>query len=151
MARFAAATFEGRCAERGLEAARLLLILYSQMVYSTLSYAAAVWAPALALAAAARPVVGSSGHSAAELQHSRALRRLLGLPTRTPVATVLAEAGEPPLYITWLVRAARFLEHCCGSARGQPADGSRVPCHTCGTAAVGSPAAARHGSSRGRF
>jgi hypothetical protein len=78
------------------------------MVDSTLSYAAAVWAPALALAAAARPVVGSSGHSAAELQHSRALRRLLGLPTRTPVATVLAEAGEPPLYITWLVRAARF-------------------------------------------
>ena len=108
MARFAAATFEGRCAELGLEAARLLLILYSQMVDSTLSYAAAVWAPALALAAAARPVVGSSGHSAAELQHSRALRRLLGLPTRTPVATVLAEAGEPPLYITWLVRAARF-------------------------------------------
>ena len=108
VARFAAATFEGRCAELGLEAARLLLILYSQMVDSTLSYAAAVWAPALALAAAARPVVGSSGHSAAELQHSRALRRLLGLPTRTPVATVLAEAGEPPLYITWLVRAARF-------------------------------------------
>ena len=52
-----------------------------------LSYAAAVWAPALALAAAARPVVGSSGHSAAELQHSRALQRLLGPPTRTPVAT----------------------------------------------------------------
>jgi hypothetical protein len=155
VARFAAATFEGRCAELGLVAARLLLILYSQMVDSTLSYAAAVWAPALALAAAARPVVGSSGHSAAELQHSRALRRLLGLPTRTPMATVLAEAGEPPLYITWLVHAARFWSTVVAAPQGslirQPADGSRVPCHTRGTAAVGSPAAARHGSSRGRF
>ena len=108
VARFAAATFEGRCAELGLEAARLLLMLYSQMVDSTLSYAAAVWAPALALTAATRPVVGGSGLSAAELQHSRTLRRLLGLPTRTPIATILAEAGEPPLFISWLVRAARF-------------------------------------------
>ena len=108
VARFAAATFEGRCAELGLEAARLLIILYSQMVDSTLSYAAAVWAPALAMAAARRPVVGSSGLSAAELQHLRTLRRLLGLPNRTPAATILAEAGEPPLFITWLVRAARF-------------------------------------------
>ena len=93
---------------KGLEATRLLLILYSTFVDSTLSYAAAVWAPGLALAAARRPVVGGSGLSAAELQHHRCLRRLLGLPTRTPTATVLAKAGQPPLYITWLVRAARF-------------------------------------------
>ena len=108
VARFAAAAFEGRCTEMGLEAARLLLQLYGQLVDSTLSYGAAVWAPGLALAAATRPVRGGSGLSAAELQHHRTLRRLLGLPTRAPIAAILAEAGEPPLYITWLVRAARF-------------------------------------------
>ena len=42
---FAVAVFDGRGAALGLEAARLLLILYQQMVDSTLSYAAAVWAP----------------------------------------------------------------------------------------------------------
>lgn len=117
-ARFAAAAFEGRCAEMGLEAARLLLILYSQMVDSTLSFAAAVWSPSLALAAARRPVVGGSGLSAAELQHCRSLRRLIGLPIRTPVATILAEAGEPPLYITWLVRAARFWSTAVAAPEG---------------------------------
>ena len=117
-ARFAAAAFEGRCAEMGLEAARLLLILYSQMVDSTLSFAAAVWSPSLALAAARRPVVGGSGLSDAELQHLRALRRLIGLPTRTPTATILAEAGEPPLYITWLVRAARFWSAAVAAPEG---------------------------------
>lgn len=44
VARFAAAMFEGRCAELGLQATRLLLILYSTFVDSTLSYTAAVWA-----------------------------------------------------------------------------------------------------------
>ena len=42
VARFATAMVEGRRAELGLEAARLLLLLYSQMVDSSLSYAAAV-------------------------------------------------------------------------------------------------------------
>ena len=104
----AAALFEGRCAHLGLEAARLLLQVYSQMVDSSLSYGAAVWAPGLALAAAQRPVSGASGHSAPELHHHRTLRRLLGLPKRAPIATILAEAGQPPLHISWLVRAARF-------------------------------------------
>jgi hypothetical protein len=122
VARFAAADFEGQCAQQAspaavlegrvaelrLESARLLLLLYHQMVDSTLSYGAAVWAPGLAFAAARRPVCGGSGLSAAELQHHRTLRRLLGLPTRTPIATILAEAGEPPLYVSWLVRAARL-------------------------------------------
>ena len=52
VARFAAAMFEGRCTELGLEAARLLVLLYSQMVDSTLSYAAATGAPGLAAEAA---------------------------------------------------------------------------------------------------
>ena len=83
------------------------------MVDSTLSYAAAVWAPGLALDAARRPVVrGASGSqsspSEAEDQHHSFLRRLTGLPTRTPLPTVLAEAGQPPLYISWLASSARL-------------------------------------------
>lgn len=123
VARFAAVQFEGRCAELGLEAARLLLLLFDSLVDSTLSYAAAVWAPGLAAAAAARPVISggaraassSSGTSSssntaseAELQHLRFLRRLLGLPVRVPVAVVLAEAGQPPLYVRWLAAAVRL-------------------------------------------
>ena len=76
--------FEGRCAGLGLEAARLLLLLYQSLVDSTLSYCAAVWAPFLAYTAARRPVVGGSRLSAAKLQQLRTLRRLLGLPQRTP-------------------------------------------------------------------
>ncbi len=108
VARFAAATFEGRCAEMGLEAARLLLLLYHSLVDSTLSYCAAVWAPGLAYTAARRSIAGGSGASAAEQQHHRTLRRLLGLPQRAPTAAILAEAGEPPLYVTWLAAAARL-------------------------------------------
>ncbi|KAI3434647.1 hypothetical protein D9Q98_002712 [Chlorella vulgaris] len=108
VARFAAAAFEGRCAELGLEAARLLLLLYHSLVGSTLSYCAAVWAPGLACTAARRPINGGSAPSAAEQQHHRTLRRLLGLPQRAPIATILAEAGELPLYITWLISAARL-------------------------------------------
>jgi hypothetical protein len=107
VARFAAAMFEGRCSELGLEATRLLLLLYDQMVDSTLSYAAAVWAPGLALEAVRRPVTGGGG-SAAERQHHTSLRRLLGLPLRAPIATILAESGQPPLHVMWLVRAARL-------------------------------------------
>ncbi|PSC73499.1 50S ribosomal L2 [Micractinium conductrix] len=114
VARFAAASFEGRCTALGLEAARLLLSLYRQMVDSTLSYGAAVWSPGLALAAVRRlgtqagAAGGGSGLSAAEQQHYRTLRRLLGLPQRAPRATVLAETGEPPLHAHWLARTARF-------------------------------------------
>ena len=100
VARFAAAAFEGRCAELGLEAARLLLLLYHSLVDSTLSYCAAVWAPGLALTAARRAILGGRRVSDAERQHHRTLRRLLGLPQRAPTATILAEAGEVPLYIT---------------------------------------------------
>ena len=100
--RFAASLFESRCEELGLEAARLLLLLYPVLVDSTLSYAAAVWAPGPAAAAVAHPVVGSGGAalSEAELQHLRHLRRLLGLPQGTPTAVVLAKAGQPPLLRT---------------------------------------------------
>jgi hypothetical protein len=118
VARFAASMFEGRCTEMGLEATRLLLMLYHQLVDSTLSYGAAVWAPGLAIAAARRPVRGASGLSEAELQHQRTLRRLLGLPTRTPAATILAEAGEPPLYISWLVHAARLWSSVVAAPEG---------------------------------
>lgn len=107
VARFAAAMFEGRCAELGLEASRLLLMLYDQMVDSTLSYAAATWAPGLAAAAAQRGITGGSC-SAPEQQQIASLRRLLGLPRRTPTATVLAEAGQAPLYVSWLMQAARL-------------------------------------------
>jgi hypothetical protein len=93
VARFAAAQVDARCAELGLEAARVLLMLFDTMVDSTLSYASAVWAPALAATAAARPVVGASNLSEPELQHLRFLRRLLGLPQCTPRATLLA---SPP-------------------------------------------------------
>ena len=113
VARFAAASFEARCEELGLEAAKLLLTLYDVLVDSTLSYAGAVWAPGLAMAAAARPVVsGGAGRSTPlsepELQHLRFLRRLLALPRSTPAATILAEAGQPPLHARWLQQAARL-------------------------------------------
>ncbi|EFN50681.1 hypothetical protein CHLNCDRAFT_55644 [Chlorella variabilis] len=113
VARFAAASFEARCEELGLEAAKLLLTLYDVLVDSTLSYAGAVWAPGLAMAAAARPVVsGGAGRSTPlsepELQHLRFLRRLLALPRSTPAATILAEAGQPPLHARWLRQAARL-------------------------------------------
>ena len=121
MARFAAAAFEGRCAELGLEAARLLLLLYHTLVDSTLSYCAAVWAPGLALTAVWRAILGGRRVSDAERQHHHTLRRLLGLPQRAPTATILAEAGEVPLYITWLVSApaAAGAPHgdSCGTAR----------------------------------
>ena len=76
VARFAAAVFEGRCAELGLEAARLLLLLYHSLVDSTLSYCAAVWAPGLALTAARRAILGGRRVSDAERQHHRTLRRV---------------------------------------------------------------------------
>ena len=91
----------------GLESSRLLLLLYRQLVDACLSCAAAVWALGLALTAAKRPV-GGSGFSGPEDQHHRTLRRLLGLPTRVPQATVLAEAGQPPLHAYWLGAAARL-------------------------------------------
>jgi hypothetical protein len=119
VARFAAAMFEGRCAELGLEATRLLLLLYSQMVDSTLSYGAAVWAPGLALRAVRRQSVGSdSSLTAAERQHHTTLRRLLGLPQRAPIATILAEAGQPPLHVSWLERAARFWSSLVAAPEG---------------------------------
>lgn len=144
VARFAAAEFEARCSKLGLEAARLLLLLFHSLVDSTLSYAAAVWAPGLAAAAASRRVVhGADGNSSqlspAELQHHRFLRRLLGLPWRTPIPVLLAEAGEVPLYVRWLRRAAQFwnslLETGEGSLMQQAlqasldlaADSARVP------------------------
>ena len=124
VARFAAASFEGRCTALGLEAARLLLSLYRQMVDSTLSYGAAVWSPGLALAAVRRlgtqagAAGGGSGLSAAEQQHYRTLRRLLGLPQRAPRATVLAETGEPPLHAHWLARTARFWNSLVAAPEG---------------------------------
>ena len=109
VARFAEAQFSGKCAALGLEATRLLIMLYHSLVDSTLSYGAAVWAPGLAYVAASRPIRrGGSNLSEAELQHLRTMRRLLGVPSHTPTPTVLAEAGELPLYITWLVSAARL-------------------------------------------
>ena len=97
----------------GLEAAKLLLTLYDVLVDSTLSYAGAVWAPRLAMAAAARLVVsGGDGRSTPlsepELQHLRFLRRLLVLPRSTPAATILAEAGQPPLHARCLRQATRL-------------------------------------------
>ena len=124
VARFAAASFEGRCTALGLEAARLLLSLYRQMVDSTLSYGAAVWSPGLALAAVRRlgtqagAAGGGSSLSAAEQQHYRTLRRLLGLPQRAPRATVLAETGEPPLHAHWLARTARFWNSLVAAPEG---------------------------------
>ena len=35
------------------------------------------------------------------------LRLHLGVRKGTPTAAVLAEAGVPPLYVSWLVRMAR--------------------------------------------
>ncbi|PSC67546.1 ribosomal large subunit pseudouridine synthase D [Micractinium conductrix] len=124
VARFAAASFEGRCTALGLEAARLLLSLYRQMVDSTLSYGAAVWSPGLSLAAVRRlgtqagAAGGGSGLSAAAQQHYRTLRRLLGLPQRAPRATVLAETGEPPLHAHWLARTARFWNSLVAAPEG---------------------------------
>ena len=56
--------------------------------------------------------------SAAEKQHGTTLRRLLGLPLRAPTATVLAEAGQLPLYITWLMAAARLRSTVVAAPQG---------------------------------
>ena len=85
---------------------------------STLSYASAVWAPGLAAAAAARPVVGASGLSEAELQHLQFQRELLRLPTCTPSAIVMAEAGQQPLYVRWLRQAARLWNSLVAAPEG---------------------------------
>ena len=92
----------------GLEAVPLMLRLFDSLVDSTLSYAAAMWAPGLAAVAAARPVVGGTAPLEPETLHLQFQRQLLGLPASTPTATVLAELGEPPLYVCWLMHAARF-------------------------------------------
>ena len=52
--------------------------------------------------------VGGTVPSEPETLHLQFQRQLLGLPASTPTATVLAELGEPPLYVRWLLHAARF-------------------------------------------
>ena len=103
VARFAAASFEGRCTALGLEAARLLLSLYRQMVDSTLSYGAAVWSPGLALAAVRRlgtqagAAGGGSGLSAAEQQHCRSLPQHCGAcRSARPEPPCWQRRGSPP-------------------------------------------------------
>ena len=49
-----------------------------------------------------------SSRSAPEELHVGFLGFLLGVRKGTPTAAVLAEAGVPPLYVSWPVRTARF-------------------------------------------
>ena len=104
-----------RCAELGIEAAPLRLRLFSTMVDSVLSYGAEVWGPQLAAAAVAGS--GSTGCAAQRL-HQGFLRQQLGVSQSTPAAVVLAEAGERPLWLRWLMRSTRLLGRCQAAAEG---------------------------------
>ena len=95
-----------RCAELGIEAAPVQLQLFSTMVDSVLSHGAEVWGMQLAARAAASPA--STAGSQAEQVHIRYLRQLLGVRQSTPSAVVLVEAGEQPLWLRWLRRAAKL-------------------------------------------
>ena len=104
-ARLSMQGMQARSATLGLEATRVQLLLFNTLVDSKLSYGSGV--------AARRAVIsGSSGTSTEpsepEQLHLEFLRRMLGVRPSTPTAAVLAEAGEPPLYVRWLGRAARF-------------------------------------------
>jgi len=106
-----------RCAELGLERAPVLMQLYDSLVETKLSYGAAVWAPHLAaLTAGRRP--GHGNPSAAERLQATWVRILLGVRRGTPSATVLAEAGAVPLYVRWLLRAARLWNCCLAAPEG---------------------------------
>ena len=94
-----------RCAALGIEAARVQLRLFSTMVDPVLSYGAEVWGMQLAAKAAAS---GGSTGCAAERLHMSFLRCLLGVRQGTPNAVVLAETGERPLWVRWLLRATRL-------------------------------------------
>ena len=95
-----------RCAELGIEAAPVQLQLFSTMVDSVLSHGAEVWGMQLAAQAAASPA--STARSKAEQVHIQYLRQLLGVRQSTPSAVVLVEAGEQPLWLRWLRRAAKL-------------------------------------------
>lgn len=95
-----------RCAKLGIEAAPVQLQLFSTMVDSALSHGAEVWGMQLAAKAAASPT--GTAHSKAEQLQVRYLRQLLGVRTSTPAAVVLVEAGEQPLWLRWLRRAAKL-------------------------------------------
>lgn len=106
-----------RCAELGLERAPVLMQLYDSLVESKLSYGAAVWAPHLAAMTAGRQL-GRGQPSAAERLQATWIRLLLGVRRSTPSATVLAEAGAVPLYVRWLLRAARLWNCCLAESEG---------------------------------
>lgn len=105
-----------RCAELGLEGARVQLLLYDSLVETKLSYGAAVWAPHLAAHTAEgrlwqRPC-------AAEKLQATWTRILLGVRGGTPSGPALAEAGAVPLYVRWLLRAARLWNSCLAEPEG---------------------------------
>ena len=69
--------------------------------------------PASRAAAAAQPDIGGAAPS----------ERELGVPTSTPTATVLAELGEPPLYVPWLAHAVCVWNSLVTAPAGvEPAD-----------------------------
>jgi hypothetical protein len=104
-----------RSAALGIEAAPVQLQLFSSLVDSVLSYGAGVWGMQLAARAAAGH--GSTGCTAEALQLGY-LRRMLGVRQGTPNAVVLAETGERPLWMRWVLRAARLWNCALGAERG---------------------------------
>jgi len=105
LARAAMHSCRARCAELGIQAADVQLRLFGAMVDSVLSYGAEVWGVQLAAKAVSH---GGSGGSKAEQLQVGYLRQLLGVRQCTPTAVVLAEAGEQPLWLRWLRRAAKL-------------------------------------------
>ena len=99
----------------GIGAAPVQLQLFSTMVDSVLSYGAEVWGMQLAAKAAAGH--GSTG-CAADTLHLGYLRRLLGVRQGTPHAVVLAECGKRPLWLRWVMRAARLWNRALAAEQG---------------------------------
>ena len=98
-----------RCAELGVESAAVQQQLFTTMVTPILTYGAEVWAPQLIPKAARASHTG--GGSKSEQLQIRYLRHLLGVRHNTPVAAILAETGELPLWIRWLEQAVRLWNH----------------------------------------
>ena len=115
-ARAAMYSNRARCAELGLESAAVQQQLFTTMVTPILTYGAEVWAPQLIPKAATASHTG--GGSKSEQLQIQYLRHLLGVRQNTPVAAILAETGELPLWIRWLEQAVRLWNY----AASEPED-----------------------------
>ncbi|KAL4858979.1 LINE-1 retrotransposable element ORF2 protein [Chlorella vulgaris] len=88
-----------RCAELGLQGAKLQMQMFNTMVLPVLSYGAEVWSPQL---------IAAGSQCAATRVQTAFLRHLLGVRQSTPSLVLLAETGQRPLMARWAAQLGRF-------------------------------------------